>query len=121
METFQALLMVAFILKFMDALKYARANDWNAVGTQLFTWLAGIVGVMLFAHTAFADGIKPFDGLPTLADMNFMTQLVFGLTAASGASTLADLRKTFDNSQSARVPNLLTGTKTVYVPDPPGN
>lgn len=95
----------ALVYKFTDFLKYLKAGDWNAVGTQLVVWVAGVAAVALFAHSAFAGNIPVFGDL-TLATTAFAEQIIIGLSASSLFSAAYDAKKAIDGSDSAKTPSL---------------
>lgn len=82
----------------------------NPVITQLIAWIAGVAGVMIAAHTQFAADIS--FGRQTLGTMNMWTQVFMGLIATSMLSTINELKKAIDHSDSAKTPGLVTGTNT---------
>lgn len=104
-------LLGTFISKFMDFLKFLRARDTNGITTQLITWVAGVVGVALFAHTDFAGGVKL--GTVVLEDAGWATQVFAGLMATSLLSKVYDFQKSFDNTQTSATPSLVPGTGIV--------
>ncbi len=71
----------ALVYKFVDFLKFVKAKDWNAAGTQLVAWVAGIVAITLFANSDFAAGIDL--GGRSLDSLNFVSQVIVGLSATS--------------------------------------
>lgn len=90
------------IAKVVDFVRFARARDVNAIAVQVLAWVSGVGVAAWLAQTPFADQI-----MPGLASMNFATQALVGIGLASAAGLVADGRKTFDNSQSAKVPPLV--------------
>ncbi len=92
-----------------DAAKASRKDGQNGVLTQIVAWAAGILGVMIAAHTQFAPDIK--FGTQSLAKMDWPTQLFIGLIATSLLSTVNEVKKAIDNSDSASTPQLLTGKR----------
>jgi len=109
MDFLPVVAMAALTLKIIDFLRYVRAGDRNGVLTQLFSWLAGVVVVLLVAQTAWADGI-------TIGDMNlhtlgFWSLVFYGLSVGSGASLTKDTLKAVDNTNSAAIPVLVPSAK----------
>lgn len=96
----------ALVYKFVDFLKYIKVSDWNAAGTQLIAWVAGIVAISLFAHSDFAGGIN-LGGL-SLKSLNFVSQVIIGMSATSLFSAFYDLKSSIDGSDSAKTPPLLS-------------
>jgi hypothetical protein len=93
------------ILKLIDFLRYLRAGDMNGVLTQLATWLAGVIVVLLVAQTSWADGIGVGD--QSLATLGFWSLVFYGLSVGSGASLVKDTQKAVDNTNSAAIPTLV--------------
>lgn len=92
--------------KIVDLAKFLRVHDWNAVITQVATWVAGIVVVMFGANAdAFEALIIPGMDAP-LGAMNAWSQILIGLTLTSFISFTYDFRKAFDNTDSAKLPQL---------------
>lgn len=115
------------IIKLIDFIRYASARDINAVVTQLAVWIAGVLGVMLLANTAWARGLT-VAGVP-LSALGFWSQVFYGMSLSSTGSIVNDFKKAIDNSNSAFVPTLLptryVGTHRVgpgraVPPTPPG-
>ena len=106
MDTFVAAAgLLALIKKFIDFAKYATNKDLNGAMTQIVVWVAGVVAVILYAATDWANTIA-FGGL-TLADMNMASLIALGLALGSGASLTTDFIKSRDESDSARMPALI--------------
>ncbi len=96
----------ALVYKFVDFLKFVKAKDWNAAGTQLVAWAAGIVAITLFANSDFAAGIDL--GGRSLDSLNFVSQVIVGLSATSLFSSFYDVKRAIDNTDSARTPALIS-------------
>lgn len=105
MEFVPAVAMLALVLKVVDFLRYAKARDYNGVLTQLITWVAGVVVLLLVAQTSWSAMIG-VAGVP-LGKLGFWSLVFAGLTISSGASLVNDYRKAIDNSNSAAIPTLL--------------
>ena len=101
--------LIALVIKITDLLKYARNKDVNGVTTILFVWIAGFVGVWLFANSAWSDGLV--FGEKNLGSLNIASQILIGFAVGSSAGTVFDFKKALDGSDSAAVPSL--------IPDPP--
>ncbi len=99
-------LLGALVYKFVDFLKFVRARNWNAAVTQLVAWAAGILAITLFANSDFASGID-FSG-KTLDSLNFLSQVIIGLSATSLFSAFYDVKRAIDNTDSAKTPALVT-------------
>ena len=101
--------MVALIAKLIDFARYARSGDINGVVTQLSTWGAGIVVLLLVAQTNWADGI-PIGDTP-LSRLGFFSLVFAGMSIASTASIAKDTLKAVDNTNSAAIPTLVQPRK----------
>lgn len=103
--------MVTLILKLIDFLRYARAGDVNGVLTQLTTWGAGVLVIVLVAQTDWAAGIQV--GEFNLATLGFWSLVFYGMSAGSAASLAKDTLKAVDNTNSAAIPTLIpTGERS---------
>lgn len=116
MEFIPVVAMAALTLKCIDFLRYLKAGDLNGVVTQLITWLAGVIVVLLVAQTDWADGIAIGD--MNLATLGFWSLVFYGLSAGSGASFVKDSLKAVDNSNSAAIPLLVSSSARRRVKDP---
>lgn len=106
MEFVPAVAMLALIVKVIDFLRYARNRDANGVLTQLITWAAGVVSLLLVAQTDWAATVAIGDR--ALSQLGFWSIFFAGLTAGSGASLLKDTLKSVDNHNSSKIPTLLS-------------
>jgi hypothetical protein len=106
--------MVALIVKVIDFLRYARAGDLNGVGTQVCTWVSGVVVLLLVSQTEWAARMD-IGGFP-LSRLGFWSQVFYGLSAASVASVAKDTLKAVDNTNSAQIPTLLPTRRVVGQP-----
>lgn len=112
MDTFiPAVAMAALIFKVMDFLKNLTNKNWNSVVTQLITWVSGVVVVVLYAQTSWADQFGFADEV--LSKMNFASLIAVGLGAASFSSVAYDFKKARDNTDSAMQPRLLRDSTSV--------
>jgi len=80
--------MLALVKKVIDFLKYVTNRDLNGVLTTAGAWIGGIVVIVLFAQSNFAEGIKIGD--TTLAAINFASLVVVGMSIGSGAGLAND-------------------------------
>lgn len=88
MEFVPVLAMLALIKKVIDLFKYVTNRDVNGVVTTLSSFVAGVVVVLLFAQSNFAEGIAIGDA--SLATLNFAALVILGLSIASGAGLAND-------------------------------
>lgn len=89
-----------------NLVKYAKARDWNGVLTLLAGWVVGIIAVWLVGATDWGATIT-VGGTKTLDLLGWAEKILVGLVVVSAASTVADLRKSFDNSDTATKPPLV--------------
>lgn len=109
MDFVPLLVIGALLKKAVDFLKYLSAKDWNGVVTQVVVWLVGIGLVWLLSASDFANGVQ-IGGLD-LGNLNAASIVLVGLSLSSTASFVGqDLLKALDNSQTARTPELLSGS-----------
>lgn len=106
MELVPLALLGALVYKFVDFLKYAKVRDWNAAGTQVIAWVGGVIAITLFANSDFASSIDL--GGQTLTSLNFVSQVIIGMSATSLFSAFYDLKSSLDNTDSAKTPALIT-------------
>lgn len=108
MEFAPLALLGALVYKFVDFLKFVKVKDWNSSGTQAVAWLAGVLAITLFANSDFSTGID-FGGR-SLASLNFVSQVVIGLSATSLFSAFYDVKRALDNTDSAKTPPLISSS-----------
>jgi hypothetical protein len=106
MEFVPLLAMGALVGKFIDFLKYLRARDWNGASTILIAWAAGLGATFLVASTSFAAGVDIGAG-KMLADLTAPDKAFFGMMASSIFGFAYDVKKSLDNTDSAKTPTLL--------------
>lgn len=99
--------LVALVLVFVDFLRQVTSlpGSKNAVVTQIVAWVAGLVAVFLYGESQLGDTIKV--GEQTLDKTDTATKVIIGLMIASIASTVVNVKKALDSSDSAVVPPLL--------------
>jgi hypothetical protein len=93
------------VFSFVNVLKFASGGQWNAVITQIIAWVAGIAGIFLAGETQFASGIAVGDTNLELLDTP--SKLFLGLVATSLLSTVNEIKKAIDHTDSASTPPLL--------------
>ncbi len=106
MEAVPLALLGALVYKFVDFLKFVKVFDWNAAGTQLIAWAAGIGAITLFANSNFSAEI--IFGGQSIGSLNFVSQAIIGLSATSLFSAFYDVKRALDNTDSARTPSLIS-------------
>jgi multisubunit Na+/H+ antiporter MnhB subunit len=95
------------VFTFVNFLTYLRSANWNGALTQAIAWAAGIAAMMIAAHTQFASQIT--FGTEKLSRMNWQSQAFLGLIATSILSTVNEVKKAIDGTDSARKAKLTTG------------
>jgi hypothetical protein len=93
------------VFAFVNFLKYVLAKNWNSAITQIVAWVSGVAGVFIAAHTEYAKQIMI--GTANLGQMDWQTQVFFGLIATSILTTVNEVKKAIDNTDSAKTPPLL--------------
>jgi hypothetical protein len=89
----------------VNFLTYLRSRNWNGALTQLIAWVAGVVGIVIAAHSQYASQVT--FGTQKLSSANGWTQIFLGLIATSLLSTFNELKKAIDNTDSAKKAPLL--------------
>lgn len=103
--------MGAIVFTLINLLKNLRAGLFSPVLTQLIAWLSGVLVVVLFAQTDWADTLTFGDR--ALSSLNGSSQFVIGLMAASIFGVVTEVIKAVDGSDSAAKPPLVPGSSTV--------
>jgi hypothetical protein len=83
----------------VNFLTFLTSHNWNAAITQLIAWTAGVVGIILAAHTQYASQIS--FGTQKLSEASWPTQVFLGLIATSLLSTVNEIKKAIDGTDSA--------------------
>jgi len=99
-----------------NLVKYARNGDWNGVVTLLAGWVIGIIAVWLVGATDWGSSIT-VGGTKTLDLLSWAEKVLAGLVVVSTGSAFYDLKKSFDNTDSAHTPVLLPPKVDVPVQD----
>jgi hypothetical protein len=104
-EFIPAVATLALIYKIVDFVRYSRARDFNGIVTQLVTWAAGVIVLLLVAQTTWAATVQV--GNTPLSKLGVWSIVFAGVTVASSASLVKDAIKSIDNHDTAAVPTLL--------------
>jgi uncharacterized membrane protein len=96
-----------------NLLKYLRARDWNGVVTLLGAWVIGTIAVWIVGATDWASTVT-VGGLKTLDMLSWAEKILVGLVITSVGSTVFDLKKSFDNTDSAATPQLVPPPKGAH-------
>ena len=105
-----AVLFGLFLKKLVDTLRLAAGAVRKELGaasglaTQVAAFVAGIVAVLLFSASDLGDGLEL--GGVVLGEADVWSKAILGLLAASVGSTVTDVIKGVDASQTAAVPRL---------------
>jgi hypothetical protein len=102
------------VFTFVNFLTYLRSKNWNGAFTQVIAWVAGVVGIVIAAHSQYASQIS--FGTQKLAGASWWTQVFLGLIATSLLSTFNELKKAIDNKDSAVKAPLLPALEGHAVP-----
>jgi hypothetical protein len=106
--TFNALLAVGtLVFTFVNFLTYVRSKNVNGVVTQAIAWVAGILAILIAAHTQFAPDIT--FGNHVLSKLDWQSQVFLGLIATSILSTVNEVKKAIDNKDTAEKAPLIPG------------
>lgn len=97
--------MGALVFTLINFLKMVTNKQWSPALTQLISWVAGIIVVVGFAQTDWADTVTFGDR--ALSSLNGSSQLVLGLMAASLFGVVKEVTKAIDGSDSAAKPPLI--------------
>lgn len=100
--------LLAIVAKLIDFARLLTnfGTQKSAIVTQVLTWAAGIVVVLLYASSQLGDFAIPGTQL-LLSDANVATLIIVGLGVGSAASLAVDVKQALDNSDSAGKPPLL--------------
>jgi len=93
------------VFTFVNFLTYLRSKNWNGAFTQLIAWVAGVVGIVIAAHSQYASQVT--FGSQKLSGASWWTQVFLGLIATSLLSTFNELKKAIDNTDTAEKAPLL--------------
>lgn len=104
-----AVLIAPIVYKAFELVKYIRAKEWNGVSSLAVVFVIGIACVFLLSATSFANGIDV--GERSLSTLGWADLLWIGLTFGATSSVLYDFKKSFDNSDTASQPALLSGVR----------
>lgn len=99
--------MGSLVFTLINFLRFVTNKDGSSAITQLCAWVAGILVVVLVAHTDFASGVAIGD--KTLDMIDGFGQVFVGLMASSLFGVVKVAIQAFDGNDSARVPPLVPG------------
>lgn len=102
---------LALVKKLVDAVRFARGRDVNALVTQIFVWVAGVAATWVTANSDLGSMIE-FANLQ-LDQVGLWGQAALGVLLGSVASTVKDALKAIDNHQSEAAPQLLRDKNTI--------
>jgi hypothetical protein len=104
------LVLALVVYTLLNLVKYLRASDWNAVITLVAGWVIGSLAVFLVGESSWGSTVT-VGGTQTLDQLSFIDTLLVGLVVVSVGSAVYDLKKSFDNTDTAAVPTLLPPPK----------
>lgn len=104
------------VFTFINWLKFIRGRQYNSAITQVIVWASGVAAVWLVAASQF--GIDVHVNSLTLRAMDSATKVVTGLLAASLLSTVNEVKKAIDNTDTAQTPKLAPGADGAPPPPP---
>lgn len=109
MEAFAPLAaLTATVFTVISLLRYLRGRDWNGAFTIVSVWVAGIVVLLLFAQTDWAETLTiPGLAEEPLSTLNFASLVVLGLQLGSTATAFNEVRGAIDNTSSTAKPKLV--------------
>ena len=99
--------MGALVFCLVNFLKNLKAGLWSPVLTQLIAWVAGVLVVVFYAQTDWADKITFGD--TALSSLNASSQIAIGLAASSIFGVVTQAIKALDTSDSAKTPEMIPG------------
>jgi hypothetical protein len=102
-------MLIAFITKGLDLIKYARAKDKNGVITLLAAAALGVGASFVFRWSDFREVLTwSVTGHEwSLASVNPWTVVIFGVSAGFTAAYGKDWIKARDNNDTAKTPPLI--------------
>jgi len=107
MDTVPILLGLAFIiLKVMSTAKNVAGGAVVAAVTQLLTWVAGVLVVLVASNVDATEAYVLAGTAQTLGDLDAWGTIFLGVMAGSLASVIYDFKKAFDSTDSAAEPAL---------------
>lgn len=96
------------IWKVVDFLRFLVARDRSSITTQATAWIAGVLVVWLGSSADLTADLT-FPGIDaSLGSLDGGSIVLLGLLASSLASSLVDVKQAVDNSDSSRVPRLVS-------------
>ena len=99
--------LLALVWKTIDLLRMLANFDRQKSGviTQVLSWVGGILAVLLYANSDFADTVTI--GGKNLAAVSGVTLIMIGVVLGSMASAAVDIKQAVDGNDSASMPKLI--------------
>lgn len=99
--------LVALVMKVIDFVRLlAHLKDQrSAVVTQTLSWVGGVLAVLLYGNSDFADTVTI--GGKNLALVSGATLVLVGIVLGSMASAVVDIKQAVDGNDSAAKPRLI--------------
>jgi hypothetical protein len=87
----------------------SKKQSTSAIATQLLAWATGVFAVYVLDWVGFrsAFSLGTGTGAKDIVTLATMQKVVIGLMAASTLSTVNEVKKALDNTDSARAPALM--------------
>ena len=99
--------LIALVVKIVDFVRLLAnaSTEKSAIVTQALAWLGGVLAVVLYAATDFADSVTI--GGHRLDQTSIVSCVLIGMVLGSMASAAVDAKQAIDNNDSAAKPPLL--------------
>lgn len=114
------LLMAAVVITVQDLLRYAKAKDLNGVIAILVSGAGGIGAVWLAAQADATENLVLVKDSVPLGLLNGASLVLLGLSVGLAAPQIVQLRKAFDNSDTASTPPMVGDAPSDIIVAPGG-
>lgn len=98
-------LLGAVVKKLTDTIAFATNGQWKKFLTQIVVFLVGIGTVAAGAHSAIAGNLSVAGN--SLKSLDGAAQVLLGVVTGAGASTILDIHKSIDGSQTSSQPSVI--------------
>lgn len=95
-------LLAAMVYTLIQLGKNAQAGEWKAVVTIVTAWVAGILAILVFVHSAWAAEIT-LDKVQLDDALSWGDYLIAGFAVSGLAAAFTDYRKARDNTDTAKI------------------
>lgn len=102
--------LAALVWKVTDFIRYAAnyRTSRSSLITQLVSWTGGVVAVLVYAATDYANTVTI--GAVRLDHASVISRILIGVVLGSMASTAVDLKQAIDGNDSAAKPSIINDT-----------